>query len=88
MMLRLWWSLEAGLWPFRHISVFFGKSREYVGVRLDRGYTVLFNDRVPFVLMSVTLREGLCRLLCVLYSHRSGLTRERKKKEKKVTSTV
>ena len=55
--------------------------RKYIKVRFDREITVP-GDRVPFVLMSVTLGEGLCRLLCVLHSNRSGPTGERKKKKK------
>ena len=41
------------------------------------------SDWVPFVFMSVTLREGRYSL-CVRYSHRSGATRERKKMIKEV----
>ena len=50
-------------------------------------WTIIYSssDRVALVLMSVSLGRGLCRLLCVLYGHRSGLTRERKKR---VTPTV
>ena len=39
-------------------------------------------------MMSVTLGEDLCRLLCV-HINRSGLTRKRKgEREKRVTTTV
>ena len=43
------------------------------------GGTTVPGDRVPFVLMSVSLGEGLYRLSCVDID-RSGLTSERKKK--------
>ena len=64
----------------RHL--FLSEKGKYIKMRFDREITVP-GDRVPFVLMSVTLGEGLCRLLCVLHSNRSGPTGERKKEKKR-----